>query len=340
MRRYFIDVLVIFGLLALYSLSLADDGKWTKKADMPNARNWHSACQVGGKIYVFGGLPQNNLVAVEEYDPVKDKWTRKSDMPIGRDSFSVEVVNGKVYVIGGEDAAWMPLSSMYEYDPTTDKWTKKADMLVKRRDFTTSMINGKIYALGGAGEAGGTATVEEYDPVIDEWSMKNNMPNVRCFLRASSLNGKIYAIGGDTSANPNAPSKTVEEYDPIIDKWTKKADLSTARMNHTACSLNGKIYVIGGSASAWVADWGDGIASVEEYDPKKDRWIKKADMPTARLALSATVVNGKIYAIGGSPRGGVGLITPAVEEFVPESRLSVSHKDKLSTTWGSMKSSR
>jgi hypothetical protein len=30
-----------------------------------------------------------------------------------------------------------------------------------------------------------------------------------------------------------------------------------------------------------------------------DTWTKKADMPTARWSLSTSVVNGKIYAIGG-----------------------------------------
>jgi len=32
-------------------------------------------------------------------------------------------------------------------------------------------------------------------------------------------------------------------------------------------------------------------------------WTTRADMPTARLALAASVVDGKIYAIGGRPDG-------------------------------------
>ena len=39
---------------------------------------------------------------------------------------------------------------------------------------------------------------------------------------------------------------------------------------------------------------------MEEYDPATDTWTKKADMPTARFFLSTSVVDGKIYVIGGS----------------------------------------
>ena len=45
------------------------------------------------------------------------------------------------------------------------------------------------------------------------------------------------------------------------------------------------------------------------------KWEKKADMPTARANLSTSVVNGKIYAIGGSVGAGTDLAT--VEEYDP-----------------------
>src|SRR5689334_19119241 len=45
-----------------------------------------------------------------------------------------------------------------------------------------------------------------------------------------------------------------------------------------------------------------------------DTWVTKASMPTARWALGAAAVNGKIYAIGGRTSSGV---TGAVEEYNP-----------------------
>jgi len=81
---------------------------------------------------------------------------------------------------------------------------------------------------------------------------------------------------------------------------------------------------------------------VEEYDPVTDTWTRKADMPTARLSHSASVVNEKIYVIGG---WNLGVVFSTVEEydtgFVSLSDVSpVSPQGKLTATWGEIKRSR
>jgi RNA polymerase sigma factor (sigma-70 family) len=70
-----------------------------------------------------------------------------------------------------------------------------------------------------------------------------------------------------------------------------------------------------------------------------DTWIKKADMPTPRLFFTTSVVNGKIYAVGGEVVDNWFCI-PTVEEYTPEGWFSVSSNGKLPTTWGSRKSSK
>ena len=49
--------------------------------------------------------------------------------------------------------------------------------------------------------------------------------------------------------------------------------------------------------------------------PAEGGWTRKADMPTARTALAACAVDGKIYAIGGAPRNQV--VTATVEQYDP-----------------------
>jgi len=75
--------------------------------------------------------------------------------------------------------------------------------------------------------------------------------------------------------------------------------MPTATSFHSASVLDGKIYVIGGTDN--LAGWADYWSSMLMYDPATDTWTKKADMPTARARLSTSVVDGKIYAMGGSP---------------------------------------
>ena len=60
---------------------------------------------------------------------------------------------------------------------------------------------------------------------------------------------------------------------------------------------------------------------MEEYYPVTDKWTKKSDMPTARMGLANSVVEGKIYAIGGysltiGPFSTVEKYDPAMDKWV------------------------
>jgi N-acetylneuraminic acid mutarotase len=314
---------------------------------MPTARTKLCTSAVDGKIYAIGGSPDFNKIisTVEEYDPVTDEWTKKSDMPTARVYFSTSVVNGKIYAIGGQSDWWaLPtktLSTVEEYDPIANKWTRKADMPTARMELSTSAVNGRIYAIGGwslgLGKGNILSTVEEYDPIANKWTEKADMPNERQCLSTSVVNGKIYAIGG-TIPNPDPKLSpiyvsTTEEYDPTTDTWTKKSDMPTIRSGVSTGVVNGKIYAIGGykpEGNTTVL-----FSKVEEYDPVTDTWTKRADMPTTRIGLSASVINGKIYVIGGAR--GPGDVCSTVEEYDPGTGQSINLKGKLPTTWGETK---
>lgn len=340
MRRYFVWMfglgLVLNWVLSFSLISLAEKGKWTKKADMPTARMGLSTGAVNGKIYAIGGLSEGGkppLSTVEEYDPATDKWTKKTNMIEARSQLSTSVVNGKIYVIGG----WGPVAPapVEEYDPATDTWTKKARMPFFSIIVSTSVVNKKIYAIGGTEKR--IPTVEEYDPAADKWTRKADMPTPRLNLSTSAVNGKIYAIGGNVLIdNVIKALSTVEEYDPATDTWTKKADMPTPRYVLSTSVVNGKIYAIGGQSGRPIGGIPNPLETVEEYDPATDTWTNKTGMPTARGGLSASAVDGKIYAIGGA-KGAMGFST--VEEydtgFVPSQ--SVNAAGKLPTLWGKLK---
>jgi len=65
------------------------------------------------------------------------------------------------------------------------------------------------------------------------------------------------------------------------------------RFSLSASVVNGIIYAIGGQNIA-----GTIFSTVEAYDPKTDKWTKKADLPKGRFG-STCVVNNKVYAIAG-----------------------------------------
>jgi len=314
-----------------------EGGEWVKRADMPTARFCLASSVVNGKIYVIGGESQGFVAikTVEEYDPVLDKWIQKADMPTARFWFSTSVMDGKIYAIGGGSNAITGLSTVEVYDPSTDTWAKCSNMPTGRRGLSTSAVNGKIYAIGGDNKFGASLrAVEEYDPVLDKWTKKADMPTGRAGLSTSVLNGKIYAICGiPMNIQGNTAISAVEEYDPIADKWTRKADMPTPRNSPSSCVLNGKMYVIGGNKT--INGNNNMLSSMEIFDPIMDTWTEKANMLIARGASTASVVDGKIYSIGGYNDDDVALST--VEEYTPEGMQSISPNGKLPSKWGQQK---
>jgi N-acetylneuraminic acid mutarotase len=127
------------------------------------------------------------------------------------------------------------------------------------------------------------------------WSNGKNMSTPRSEIAASSINDTIFVIGGfDISGKA---LDIVEVYDTLNDTWSKTAHLPIPLHHTTASSYNGKVYVVGGFTS----DAGDWIPTNKLfiYDPLKEEWKEGQPMQTARGALSATFVNGILYAIGG-----------------------------------------
>jgi len=142
----------------------------------------------------------------------------------------------------------------------------------------------------------------------------------------------------DTLASSSIPKETwthnpvseIWEYNPhnfLSDPWKRKSDMLKARWASSACTIDGKIYVIGGLGYKQQPDT-PSMANFEVYDPSKDSWERLADMSIARAVLSASVGDGKIYAIGGSATqynwGSSGIV---VEEYDPDSNSWTRRKD-------------
>ena len=198
----------------------------------------------------------------------------------------------------------------------SEQWLNRAEMLTSRSDAGAVLIGGKIYLIGGRGVNGDLSdTVEEYDLGANTWAKSSVMVRGRWGLSACPLDGKIYAMGG-FRATYVALYNILQTYDTVENKWSTKENMPTARYSLSSSVVDGKIYAIGGL----VGEAGDykPTSVVEMYDPLTDTWTKKKSMPTARYGLATTVVNGKIYAIGGATEYDVSISSVAtVEEYDP-----------------------
>ncbi|PIE92114.1 hypothetical protein CO726_28245 [Bacillus fungorum] len=296
---------------------------WSMKKDMPYALHGVGVTVLNDKIYaVGGGYHSNRYNYLQEFDPNTNTWTNKAGMTTARNAASVSVLNGKIYVIGGSGVGGRLVKTVETYNPSTGTWSQIADLNTERWGNNSVTLNNKIYVIGGGASQSG-------EPVnsIEVYSALPNVPTNLSGIsgdRKNTLNWK--AVNSETTYNIKRSTNKGGPYITIATNvtGTSYTDLDvengstyfyTVSAQNTAgesensneisltlfqgragagvAEVNGKFYVIGGNVGSTISN------TVQEYDPKTNKWSNKANMPTARTDLSVAVVNHKIYAIGG-----------------------------------------
>ena len=91
--------------------------------------------------------------------------------------------------------------------------------------------------------------------------------------------------------------------------WEEKAPVSVARRAFDGVEvLDGKIYFVGG-------DNGSAKNIAERYDPLNDTWEILSPMSVARSGVASAILNGKLYAIGGSGLSSVEIYDPSTNTW-------------------------
>jgi N-acetylneuraminic acid mutarotase len=141
----------------------------------------------------------------------------------------------------------------------------------------------------------------------DSWTTKAPLHVARAYLGVAVVKGKIYAIGGADPPDWVQALGTNEEYDPTIDTWTLRTPMPTNRSQFGIAVYQNKIYCLGGVYGNAVYINGVfsyfdvyEVTSNEVYDPATNTWENKAPMPDSRAGVSAHLVDGKIYVLGGN----------------------------------------
>lgn len=202
----------------------ADD--WKKLAPMPTPRGSAQAAEVGGEIYVIGGVRSNvsghwdtplapataQLVVgtTEAYDPATDKWQEREPMPTARNHFMAAAVNGRIYAIDGRiGTVFVTMSDVIdvveEYDPAKDHWIFKTRSPTNRGDISGGVHDGKIYLTGGEYQDTKRKmvfwAVETYDPATDEWGSLPHIQDGRHGFAAAFLGNSFHVMGGSIQSD-------------------------------------------------------------------------------------------------------------------------------------------
>jgi Kelch motif/Galactose oxidase, central domain len=122
--------------------------------------------------------------------------------------------------------------------------------------------------------------------------------------------GLIAVAGGFVESG--ASSRDLLLLDVDGDEWSRGPDLPGPRNHAALVALGGALYLVGGFTTGL-----DGAtAEVWRLDDPDGDWVEVASMDTARGALGAVAVDGRLFAIGGVDESGRDLAT--TEWFDPE----------------------
>jgi N-acetylneuraminic acid mutarotase len=199
----------------------------------------------------------------------------------------------------------IPFQSIRAADSSAvPSWSSLATMPTGRGGLGIAVASGKIFAIGGSNANGELSINEMYDPVTNVWSSKSSMPTARSGFAIATYANKIYVIGGSVG---DSFTGNVEVYDTLTGTWQTKASMPTPRADLTASVVNGKIFLIGGKTYSSDSPYYNQTSINQVYDIATNTWSVNASMPIALQGYASTVVDNKIYFIGGARQSTTGI---------------------------------
>jgi N-acetylneuraminic acid mutarotase len=181
------------------------------------------------------------------------------------------------------------------------------------------------------------ATVDSSAPIDQSaggaWTTLARMPSARQEVAVAAVGHQIFVVGGlGAGAEPVA---TVEVYDVPTDSWEARAPHPTPVHHAAAAVVAGRLYVLGGYTGSRLG-W-ERSTALHEYDPARDAWVARAPMPTARGALAAAVVDGRLHALGGDADGVTGaheVYDPRTGRWTPAATMPTARDHLAAVTVG------
>ena len=268
-----------------------------------------SAATDGTYIYTAGG-DSNGTAQNKTYrlDPSTGTWDDAAiaDLPAARKEVTGDMVNGRWILAGGRDINGALLGAI-AWDPATNTWTVVPGMPTPAYRAGAATVSGSLYVVAG-NINGNTTILRRYTegppctatptntplptptvPCGNVWTTLASYPTTVNGEALIALNGMLYSFGGTTTADTSASYR----YDPAANQWTAIASLPQARSGAGAVTDGTYIYIVGGVVS------GNVQTTLWRYDPIANTYTTRATLPLQAYQPAVTLLNGKIYRIGG-----------------------------------------
>ncbi|HSI79619.1 MAG TPA: kelch repeat-containing protein [Solirubrobacterales bacterium] len=131
------------------------------------------------------------------------------------------------------------------------------------------------------------------------WSALAPSIFARTEVGAARIGRQIYVVGGFNAGGDT--TSRVARYDIDTNRWRRVRRLPIAVNHAGVAALRGRLYVLGGN---WPARGANAKSPrLYRYAPKRNRWQRLRNAPTARSAIAFAAIGRRLYAAGGSAAG-------------------------------------
>jgi hypothetical protein len=271
---------------------------WEFAAPMANRRSYVAAAELGGRIYVAGGMfgaAGTRLDRVQRFDPAANAWTTLPRLPQPVRAAAGAVRGADFLVIGGTPVGGGG-RQVYAYDGA---WRSIRPLPRALYNHSAVTLGGRVYVLGGYDTEG-----EELRTVYvldrGRWRAAPQLPRPVHAFGAVAFRGEIWVIGGRRGEEK---LREVWIFAPKTGRWREGPSLPKPMELLGAAVVGGEIHAV------WERTY-------QIYDADEARWRDGPAPLEPRHALSLFNVGGTLYAVGGC--------TPALRDTAVVERRVVS----------------
>ncbi|XP_066298692.1 kelch-like protein 24a [Branchiostoma lanceolatum] len=171
------------------------------------------------------------------------------------------------------------------------------ESLVTCYSYAACVVDNDVVVTGGVTNES-KAWAWQYKPSLNSWTQLGSLNKDRFYHGMTVLHGKMYVVGG--IALYTLPD--VEVYSEMTDSWNLVAPLQEGVRDFGIASCCEKVFVFGGKTgkcTLWPFDNSHNTNAVQCYDPTQNVWTFAAPLPNPVDSIIASIVNSKIYLVGG-----------------------------------------
>jgi N-acetylneuraminic acid mutarotase len=274
--------------------------EWGALAAAPSRREYAASTEVGGRLWLFGGIGADGSPGTETaaYDRAINTWTPGPELPRPLHHAAAVTWHGAAVLIGGflpgEELTSGQSGRVYMMRGG-GSWEELPPLNHPRAAAAAAVVRGKIVVVGGQADQKLVRQTEVFDG--KRWTDVAEMPTPREHLSAASDGRYLYAVGGrELSADKNVPA--LERYDPADDSWTTLDDMPDNVGSVGAAYVDGLVIAVGGETATEALD------AVQAFDVKSKRWSQLPSLPAARHGVAVATLEDSLYAIGGAAAAG------------------------------------